>query len=105
MELNPNFHRGAKLTNKSIQQGLPLIHCRCGTEILLIPDVKAMDRAIETHLAICPLTYHKKNKTEIKNRLCGHLIRQVLDLAAERGPEEKSHAKRRLVNDNTTVCV
>jgi hypothetical protein len=72
---------------------------------LLIPDVKAMDRAIETHLAICPLTHHKKNKTEIKNRLCGHLIRQVLDLAAELGPEEKPKAKRRLINDNKTVCL
>jgi hypothetical protein len=103
MELSPSFNRGAKLSTKTVQQGLPLIHCRCGTEILLIPDVKAMDSAIETHLSVCPLAYHKKNKTEIKNRLCGHLIRQVLDLAAEHGPEEKPHAKRRL--DNTTVCV
>jgi hypothetical protein len=103
MALSPNFNRGAKLINKSVQQGLPLIQCRCGTEILLMPDTKAMDKAIEAHLSVCPLSYHKKNKTEIKNRLCGHLIRQVLDLAAERGSEEKPHAKRQL--DDTTVCV
>jgi hypothetical protein len=64
-----------------------------------------MDRAIETHLSSCPLSYHKKNKTEIKNRLCGHLIRQVLDLAAERGPIEKPKAKQRLVKGNATFCV
>lgn len=105
MELSPNFPRGAKLTNNSVQQGLPLIHCRCGTEILLIPDVKAMDKAIEAHLAICSLTHHKKNKTEIKNRLCGHLIRQVLDLAAEIETETKPKAKRRLVKNKTTLCL
>lgn len=91
------------MSAKKVRQGLPLIKCRCGTEILLIPDVESMDRAIEAHLSICPLTYHKKNKAEIKNRLCGHLIRQVLDLAAERGSVEEPQVKRRL--DDTTVCV
>jgi len=28
---------------------LPLIRCKCGAEILLLPDMKAMDKAIQAH--------------------------------------------------------
>jgi hypothetical protein len=35
----------------SLKGRLPLIKCECGTEILLLPDLKAMDRAIDAHVA------------------------------------------------------
>ena len=40
---------------------LVLIKCECGTKILLLPDLKEMDRAIETHIA-----EHKKMEKSIK---------------------------------------
>jgi hypothetical protein len=30
---------------------MPIIKCRCGFKILIVPDLKAMNRAIKNHLA------------------------------------------------------
>lgn len=49
---------------------LPLIKCKCGYEILLLPDQKAMNKAIKTHLATHP-------KTQIK-QIEQDLIAQIL---------------------------
>ncbi len=35
---------------------MPIIKCVCGFEILVVPDLKAMDRAIKNHVA-----KHKKS--------------------------------------------
>ncbi len=34
-----------------LKKGLPIINCECGAEILVLPDVKAMNKAIKIHLA------------------------------------------------------
>ena len=39
---------------------LPLIKCRCGAEILLVPNVKLMSKVIEEH--------SEAHKKKIKNR-------------------------------------
>jgi hypothetical protein len=33
-----------------LKEHLPLIKCECGAEILLVPDLKAMNHAIEAHV-------------------------------------------------------
>lgn len=90
------------MTNKLTQERLPLIRCQCGEQILLIPDVKAMDKAIEAHLNSCTLTKHSKNRVETKNRLCGHLIKQVLDVAATEVKDE-AKPKRHLVREGSPL--
>jgi hypothetical protein len=44
---------GAKTSNKELclKERLPIIKCECGTEILLLPNLRAMDRAIDAHVA------------------------------------------------------
>jgi hypothetical protein len=44
---------GAKTSDAELclKERLPLIRCDCGAEILLLPDLKAMDRAIDAHVA------------------------------------------------------
>lgn len=44
---------GAKNSNVELRlkEHLPVIKCECGTEILLLPDLTAMDRAINAHVA------------------------------------------------------
>jgi hypothetical protein len=32
-----------------LKKRLPVINCECGTEILVVPDLQAMNRAIKTH--------------------------------------------------------
>jgi hypothetical protein len=51
---------------------MPIIKCVCGFEILLVPDLKAMDRAIKNHV-----TNHKK-ASDVSKRL----TEQVLIVAA-----------------------
>ena len=51
---------------------LPIIKCVCGFKILVVPDLKAMDRAITNHVA-----EHKKTSYVSK-----WLTEQVLTVAA-----------------------
>ncbi len=63
--------------------GLPTIKCECGQEILLVPDVKVMGKAIEAHAE-----WHKNRekdpaKAEEKaNRVRDDLTAKVLQKAA-----------------------
>jgi hypothetical protein len=34
---------------KSLKAKMPVYTCSCGTEILIVPDLKEMDKAIKTH--------------------------------------------------------
>ena len=67
-----------------IAQTLPQIRCTCGAEILVLPDLEAMNTAILNHLA-----EHKKNNPEITvtelARVEDSLIEQILRLVAEMG--------------------
>jgi hypothetical protein len=46
----------------SLKGSLPLIKCECGTEILLLPDLEAMNRAIAIH------TNEHANKERTSNK-------------------------------------
>jgi hypothetical protein len=48
-----------ELTYRSNPNGLPTVKCVCGFKILVVPDLKAMNRAIKNHLA-----KHKKAHTD-----------------------------------------
>ncbi len=57
-----------------------MIKCECGTEILMLPDLKATSRAIERHA----VEHRKKEKDHTKaeaeeNRVRDNLITQVLE--------------------------
>jgi len=44
--------------DEHLKKGLPIITCACGAEILVVPDLKAMNRAIKAHVA-----EHRKKET------------------------------------------
>ncbi len=63
---------------------LPVIKCSCGSEILLVPNVKLMNEAIEAHIN----EHTKKLKTPKEaeaeaERVRDDLIIQVLEKASE----------------------
>jgi len=62
---------------------LPLIRCECGTEILLLPDLKAMDRAIYAHVA-----EHRKKGTNPYRAATSSRISQLLALLTLRKASE-----------------
>jgi hypothetical protein len=55
---------------------MPIIKCVCGFEILVVPDLKAINRAIRNHVA-----NHKKASIG-SERLTAFLTEQVLIVAA-----------------------
>jgi hypothetical protein len=50
-------------SHRRLKEHLPLITCDCGAEILLVPDLKAMNLAIEAHVA-----QHRKNRTDAQRK-------------------------------------
>ena len=66
---------GAKTpyADQYLKDRLPLIKCECGTEILLLPDLKAMDRAIDAHVA-----EHKKKGNNPARAATSSRISQLL---------------------------
>ncbi|MGA3289195.1 MAG: hypothetical protein ABSD42_03010 [Candidatus Bathyarchaeia archaeon] len=53
---------------------LVLIECECGTKILLLPDLKEMNCAIETHVA----EHKRMEKSSTKAKITARRIRQDL---------------------------
>jgi endonuclease V-like protein UPF0215 family len=66
------------------REGLPVIKCCCGVEILFVPNVKSMSEAIEAHVE-----KHRKKVKELNEadaeaeRIREYLIMQVLDKASK----------------------
>jgi hypothetical protein len=48
---------------KLLKEHLPLITCVCGAEILLVPDLDAMNLAIKAHVS-----QHRKNRTDAQGK-------------------------------------
>jgi len=73
--------------NRNSEGKLPLIQCsRCGTEIMLVPNVKLMSDAIEAHVESHKSKMKKSPDAEAEAELIrGDLIRQVLDKASRQG--------------------
>ncbi len=60
------------------------IICECGTEILLIPDVKAMSEAIEAHVVShIKRIESSEEKTSEENRIREALVVQVFRISSE----------------------
>jgi len=60
--------------NKRLKERLPIINCECGAEILLVPDLQAMNRAIKAHVA----EHRKKRRNSQKNLITSGSICQLL---------------------------
>jgi hypothetical protein len=60
--------------DKHLKERLPLISCECGAEILVVPDLQAMNRAIKTHVA----QHRKRERTAARNSITSSKISQLL---------------------------
>jgi hypothetical protein len=50
-EINFASLQDRKCKSAKNKKGLPTIRCVCGTRILVVPDLNAMNRAIKNHVA------------------------------------------------------
>lgn len=58
--------------DKHLKERLPTIKCECGAEILVLPDLQAMNRAIKAHAA-----EHRKRKRSGQSNV-SQLLSQLL---------------------------
>jgi hypothetical protein len=66
--------RNGIVSRQDYVEKLVLIECECGTKILLLPDLKEMNCAIEAHVA----KHKKMEKSSMKARITVRKIRQNL---------------------------
>lgn len=62
---------------------MPIIKCVCGTKILVVPDLKAMDLAIKNHVAEHTKTKKTLGKVLAPSLLTEFLTEQVLIKASK----------------------
>jgi hypothetical protein len=71
--------------DKHLKERLPIINCECGAEILLLPDLSAMNRAIKAHVA----EHRKKGKTAARNvKTCGNISQLLSKLSLRKISEQ-----------------
>ena len=76
-----NFASGKDRESKSVKyrKGMPTIRCVCGMRILVVPDLKAMNRAIKNHVA----EHRQADYGLVSDSLEGFLTEQILLVANE----------------------
>jgi len=72
-------NRDDKVT--AFKKPMPIARCVCGFEILVLPDFKAMNRAINKHVA-----EHKK-LGDSSESLTEFLVEQVIIIASKMNPQ------------------
>jgi hypothetical protein len=73
--------------DKRLKEGLPIINCECGTEILVVPDLKAMNRAINTHVA----EHRKKEALRTKYSHPGKISQLLSQLTISKMSEQNNN--------------
>jgi hypothetical protein len=72
-------------------KGMVLVRCSCGDEILLLPDLKAMGKAIDDHVELHLQSLKNPSCTPAEaEHLKDMLIAQVLTKASQ-GEDEEDH--------------
>ena len=80
---------GAKTSGAELclKERLPLIRCECGTEILLLPDLKEMDRAIDAHVA----EHRKKGNNPSRAATSSRISQLLAQLTLRKASEYSRH--------------
>jgi hypothetical protein len=79
-EINFTFDQGRKSKSAAHKKRMPIVRCICGSEILVVPDLKAMNRAIRNHVAE---HNEARDGSDRLNSLTGFLTERVLMVASK----------------------
>jgi hypothetical protein len=74
-------------SERCLKERLPLIKCECGTEILLLPDLVAMDRAIDAHVA----EHRKKGNNPSRAATSSRISQLLAQLTLRKASEDTLH--------------
>lgn len=70
-----------------LKEHMPLVKCECGAEILLLPDLKAMNHAIEAHVG----EHRKKGKNAPKAPTSSRVRQLLVQLTLVKASESTRH--------------
>ncbi len=79
-EINFTSDQERKIKSTQVKKGMPTIRCICGMRILVVPDLKAMNRAIKNHLA----EHQQADYSSVHDSLESFLTEQILIAASKR---------------------
>jgi hypothetical protein len=65
-------------TDSYLKEHLPIINCECGAEILVVPDLQAMNCAIKTHAD----EHRKKTRNNQKKQITPNSVTEMLSQLA-----------------------
>ena len=84
LKFEPISNIGGKLPAhvRSRRKGMPTIKCVCGLPILVVPDLKAMNRAIERHIAEHVKLSKNAKRGALASDLRQYLIGQILTVTS-----------------------
>lgn len=80
LPFDPDYYIKGPSPNRSSKR-MPIIHCICGAPILVLPDLKAMNKAIENHIA----AHKRKNNVDLTDELRDFLIKQLFAVTSTLG--------------------
>jgi len=86
--------------DKHLKERLPIIKCECGAEILLLPDLQAMNRAIKAHVT----EHRKKVRNAKRNVITSSDISQLLSQLSLRKISEQKDTES-LDTDRGTMSI
>ena len=78
-EINFTSDQESKIKSAKVKKGMPAIRCICGMRILVVPDLKAMNRSIKNHLA----EHQQANYSSVHDLLESFLTEQILISASK----------------------
>jgi hypothetical protein len=78
-EINFASDQDSKSKSTTPKKGMPTVRCVCGTILLIVPDLKAMNRAIKNHVA----EHRQVDYALVSNSLEEFLTEQILEGASE----------------------
>lgn len=87
---------------RSLKDYLPVLKCKCGHEILLLPDLKTMGKAIEEHAMEHKNKYAltQKEADAIQDNLIAQALRMASsDIQVRLSPKNKGNKRQRNPED------
>ena len=85
-EANSRLNLPAR-NKKTEAEGLPTLKCVCGEEILVVPDLEEMDKAIKDHIAKHKRTENDEEESGRLGYLEQYLVEQLLKIAADKSTQ------------------
>jgi hypothetical protein len=82
-EINFSYNQDCQRKAAAYKKRMPIARCACGFEILVLPDLRAMNRAIKNHMTEHKQAGNGRERLSAFHSLTEFLTEQVLIVASK----------------------